>query len=206
MNSITRSVLCAAAFSAALLVTSVRAAVEVGKPAPDFSLSDATGKTVKLSDYKGKVVVLEWVNSGCPVVRGHYDSKNMQGTQKVAAEHGAVWLQINTSSAGDQGNLDNAGALAWQKRMGVTATAYLQDGSGKVARLYGAKATPHMFVVNADGVLVYAGAIDSGNGRDVATAKNYVKAALGALKDGKPVEVATSRAYGCAIHYPRADS
>lgn len=206
MNSLARSVLCAAAFSAALLVTSVRAAVEVGKPAPDFTLADATGKPVKLSDFKGKTVVLEWVNSGCPVVRAHYDSKNMQGTQKVAAEHGAVWLQINTSSAGDQGNLDNAGALAWQKRMGVTATAYLQDGAGRVGRLYGAKATPHMFVVNAEGVLVYAGAIDSGGGRDVATAKNYVKAALASLKDGKPIEVSTSRAYGCAIHYPRSDS
>lgn len=206
MKTIAKCLVFAAASAAALAVNVARAGVEVGKPAPDFALTDVSGKTHKLSDYKGKLVVLEWVNSGCPIVKAHYESKNMQGTQAVAAADGVVWLQINTSSAGGQGHLTDADAAAWQKKMGVTATAYLKDYSGKVARLYGAHATPHLFVVNKDGTLAYQGAIDSGNGRNIASSKNYVKAALASLKEGKPIEVATSRAYGCAIHLPKSDT
>lgn len=207
MKNIAKSFLFAAAVAAALVVPVARAAVEVGKPAPDFTLTDAiTGQTRKLSDYKGKVVVLEWVNSGCPIVRAHYDSKNMQGTQHVAAADGVVWLQINTSSPGDQGNLSDEQAVAWLKKMGATTNAYLKDSNGKVARLYGARATPHMFIVNRDGTLVYNGAIDSGNSRDIPTATNYVKAALASIKAGEAIKVQTSRAYGCAIHLPKSDS
>ena len=206
MKTIARYFVFAAAVAVALVGNAARAAVEVGKPAPDFALTDVTGKTHKLSDYRGKTVVLEWVNSGCPIVGAHYNSKNMQGTQQVAAADGVVWLQINTSADGDQGHMSDAEAAAWQKRMGVTANAYLKDYSGTVARLYGAHATPNMFVVNKDGTLVYSGAIDSGNGRNIATAKNYVKAALTSLKEGKPIEVTTSRADGCAIHLPRSDA
>lgn len=206
MKNLAKCLVFAAAVAAALAADVARAAVENGKPAPNFTLTDITGKTHALSDYKGKVVVLEWVNSGCPIVRAHYNSKNMQGTQQVAAADGAVWLQINTSSRGDQGNMSDTEAAAWMKKMGVTATAYLKDSSGKVGRLYGARATPHMFIVNPEGVLVYQGAIDSGDSRDIPTATNYVKAALASIKAGKPIEKATSRAYGCAIHYPRSDS
>jgi peroxiredoxin len=205
MKTIAKYFVFAAAGAAALALNVARAAVEVGKPAPDFTLTDTKGEPHKLSDYKGKVVVLEWVNSGCPIVRAHYSSKNMQNTQAAAAADGVVWLQINTSAPGSQGNMSGAEAEAWQKKMGVTATAYLQD-NGKVARVYHATNTPHMFVVDKDGKLAYQGAIDSGDSRDISTAKNYVKAALASLKDGKPVEPAATKAYGCAIHYPRSDT
>jgi peroxiredoxin len=206
MKSIAKSFLFVAAVAATLATTVARAVVEVGKPAPDFSLTDVQGKTHKLSDYKGKVVVLEWVNSGCPIVKAHYEAKNMQDTQKVAAADGAVWLQINTSGPGAQGNLSDAEAAKWQKEQGVTATAYLKDYTGKVGRLYGAKTTPHMFIVNKDGTLAYQGAIDSGNSRDIPTATNYVKAALASIKAGKPIEKAATKAYGCAVKYPKSDT
>lgn len=184
-------------------------AVETGKPAPDFTLTDIQGKTHTLSHYKGRTVVLEWVNSGCPVVKRHYQSKNMQGTQQAAAAHGAVWLQINTSQPGGQGNLSDAEAAAWQRQQGTTVTAYLQDRNEQVGRLYGAKATPHLYVINPDGVLVYQGAIDdspSAKAADTHRAKNYVKAALVALKEGRPIEKGTTQAYGCGIKYSRSDA
>jgi alkyl hydroperoxide reductase subunit AhpC len=205
MNSIRKTFLFAAAFLVAF-GPALQAAVEVGRPAPAFSLTDIAGKTHQLTDYRGKIVVLEWVNSGCPIVRAHYDSNNMQETQKVAAADGVVWLQINTSQAGDQGHMNDVQAAAWLKQRGATSTAYLKDYSGKVGRLYGARSTPHMFIINPEGTLVYQGAIDSGNGRDIPTATNYVKAALASLKAGKPIEKPVSHAYGCAIHYPRNDS
>jgi hypothetical protein len=160
MRITVNSLFFAAAIVAAVGVSVAGAAVGSGKPAPDFTLTDVTGKTHRLSEYKGKVVVLEWVNSGCPFVQRQYNSGNMQSTQHAAAADGAVWLQICSNRAGARGDLDNAKAAAWQSKHGVHATAYLRDQSGKVGRLYGAKATPHMFVINQEGVLVYQGAID----------------------------------------------
>lgn len=201
MKNIVQSFLGAVAFGTAFLSSLV--AVEVGKPAPDFSLTDTHGKTHKLSDYKGKVVVLEWVNPDCPIVRAHYQAKNMQGTQRVAADDGAVWLQINTGNA--KKGID-AEAAAWSKTQGVTATAFLKDTSGKVGRLYHAQTTPHMYIIEKDGTLAYQGAIDSGNSRDIPTATNYVKAALAAIKAGKPIEKAATKAYGCNVKYPKSDT
>jgi len=191
-------------------VSSLHAGVEVGKPAPDFTLTDITGKLHHLSDYKGKVVVLEWVNPGCPIVQKHYNSHNMQDTQKAAAADGVVWLSINSAGyPGAQGDLSNGEAAAWQQQMGAVTTAYFRDQSGKVGHLYGATATPHMFVIKADGVLAYQGAIDSipgANVSDIARATNYVKAALGAIKAGKPVEKSSTQAYGCAVKYGSKDA
>lgn len=204
MKTIAKTFLFAVAFAAAF-AGRVFAAAETGKTAPDFTLTDITGKTHRLSDYQGKVVVLEWTNAGCPVVGRHYRSHNMQNTQKAAAQDGVVWLQINTSAKGAQGDLSDAEALAWLKKNDASSTAYLRDRTGQVGRLYGAKATPHMFVINAEGVLVYQGAIDDQpNARESETTKahNYVKAVLASLKDGKPVAKADTQAYGCAVKYP----
>jgi peroxiredoxin len=191
---------------AALVAAGVaHAAADIGQPAPDFTLTDIAGKTYKLSDFKGKTVVLEWVNPGCPIVQKHYNSQNMQGTQKAAAADGVVWLSINSAGFdGAQGDLSDAEAAAWQKKMGAVTTAYFRDRSGKIGHLYGATATPNMYVINAEGVLVYKGAIDSipsASASDIPKATNYVKAALAAVKAGTPVEKAATQAYGCAIKY-----
>ncbi len=182
-----------------------RAAVEVGQPAPDFTLVDVQGRSHKLSDYKGKVVVLEWVNPECPIVVKHYNSQNMQGTQKAAAADGAIWLSINSAGyEGAQGDFNEAAAVDWQKKVGAVTTGYLRDRTSKVGRLYGATSTPHMFVINREGVLVYKGAIDSipsGSERDIPKATNYVKAALESLKAGQPIAKPVTQAYGCSVKF-----
>lgn len=183
-----------------------RAAAEIGKPAPDFTLTDVTGSVHKLSDYRGKVVVLEWTSLGCPIVGLHYGSHNMQKTQQAAAADGVVWLSIDSGAAHGPRERGDAAAIAWQKKMGAMPTAYFRDTSGKVGRLYGATATPHMFVIKADGTLAYKGAIDSGNGSNIATSTNYVKAALASIKAGQPVAKEATQAYGCAVKYGRDDS
>lgn len=199
MKFLPKTFACAALFAAAL---ALHAAPEIGKPAPDFTLTDINGKTHKLSDYKGKTVVLEWVNPECPIAAGHYAAKNMQGTQQFAADHGAVWLSINSASyKGAQGNYDEKQAAEWQKKNGAVTTAYFRDQNGKVGRMYDAKTTPHMYIIAADGNLAYQGAIDSGNGSNIASATNYVKAALASLKAGKPIEKSATRPYGCSIKY-----
>lgn len=180
-----------------------QAAVEVGKPAPDFALVDINGKTRQLSDYRGRVVVLEWVNPGCPIVQAHYKARNMQGTQQMAAGQGAVWLQIHTAAPRSQADKE---AAAWLEKMESRTTAWLKDTTGKVGRMYGAQTTPHMFIINADGNLVYQGAIDSGDSRNIPQATNYVKAALASLKAGQPIEKASTKAYGCAVKYPKSDT
>ena len=179
----------------------LRAAVESGQLAPDFTFTDLSGKAHKLSDYRGKIVILEWLNPNCPVVGRHYRSHNMQDTQAVAAADGAVWLQINSSSMGD---LDAVASAEWQKKQGVTATAYIRDEAGKIGRLFGAQTTPHVFVIAKDGKLVYQGAIDdqpNASPANTTSAHNYVKAALAALKAGKAVEKATTQPYGCGVKY-----
>ncbi len=201
MKPIVKSLLFAVALTAAWFGATARA-VESGKAAPDFAFTDIAGKSHKLSDFKGRTVVLEWVNPECPIAKKHYESGNMKSTQQAALADGAVWISINSAGyEGAQGNYDNAEAAAWLKKMGFQPTAYVRDLDGKIGHLYHATNTPHMFVINKEGVLVYQGAIDSGDGSDIATAKNYVKAALAALKAGKPIEKAATKAYGCAIKY-----
>ena len=187
---------------AACISLNVRADVEVGRPAPDFTLADITGQTHKLSEYRGKTVVLEWSNPECPIAKRHYDSHNMQDTQKAAVTDGVVWLTINSAGyPGAQGNYDEAQAAAWLKKNGATPTAYFRDQTGKVGHLYGAKTTPHMFIITRDGLVAYQGAIDSGNGGNIATSTNYVRVALAAIKAGKPIEKTATQPYGCSVKY-----
>lgn len=175
-----------------------------GLLAPEFSLPDAAGKTRSLSEYRGKWVVLEWVNYDCPFVRKHYGSSNMQKTQAAAKAKGAVWLSINSSAPGKQGNF--AGTELTKRIVDSKAAmdAYLLDPDGAVGRAYKAKTTPHMFVIDPQGKVFYAGAIDdkpSTDAEDVPGAKNYVLAALDAGLAGKPVETASTTPYGCSIKY-----
>lgn len=191
--------------AAGLFAAAVLGAATVGEPAPAFTLTDLDGKTHSLADFKGKTVVLEWVNPECPFVVKHYEkSGNLPATQKAAVADGVVWLQINSAAAGKQGDFDAEKAKAWIAKNSVAATAYLRDSDGKVGKAYDAKTTPHIFVINAEGALVYNGAIDSirsGNPEDIAKAENYATAALAAVKAGKPVEKATTQPYGCSVKY-----
>jgi hypothetical protein len=180
------------------------AAAVIGQPAPAFSAVDTSGKTVSLADFKGKTVVLEWVNPGCPYVQKHYGAANMQGTQKDAAAKGVVWLAVN-STAPEHGDYRKPAEMAaWMTENHAAASATLMDGDGKVGRAYGARTTPHLFVIDPAGKLVYAGAIDSkpsARVADIATATNYVKQALGESLAGKAVSTATSSPYGCSVKY-----
>jgi peroxiredoxin len=177
---------------------------EIGKPAPDFSLPGTDGKTYTLSSYKGKYVVLEWTNFDCPFVHKQYDSGNMQRLQETYTAKGVVWLRICSSAEGKQGHYAADAVAERIAKEKSKATAYLFDESGKAGRAYGAKTTPHMFVIDPQGTLIYAGAIDdkpSTKQEDVKTATNYVAAALDAAMAGKPVEVKTSTPYGCSVKY-----
>ena len=195
-------------FTTFLLSTAMAAAhaVTVGQPAPDFSLTDVNGKTVKLSDFKGKNVVLEWINPGCPFVQKHYNSSNMQSLQKDATGKGVVWLSINSTEKNHSDYLAPAKLNAKMNGEWKGAASYLlMDESGKTGQAYLAKTTPHMYVIDPTGKLVYAGGIDdkrSANPADVKTAKNFVRAALDETLAGKPVSVATAQPYGCSVKYP----
>jgi Redoxin len=177
----------------------------VGQAAPAFTLTDLDGKAHSLSDFKGKTVVLEWVNPQCPFVVKHYDkSGNLPATQKAATADGVVWLLINSAASGKQGDFDAPTAKAWITKQNVAATAYLRDSDGKVGKLYDARTTPHMFIINAEGTLVYAGAIDSVRSTkadDIAGAENYVKSALADLKSGSAVKTPSTQPYGCSVKY-----
>ena len=179
----------------------------VNQPAPAFSVQDASGKAVSLADFKGKHVVLEWVNPGCPFVQKHYNSGNMPATQKDATAKGVVWLAVS-STAKDASDYQSPAELnAWLKGKNAAPSATLMDTDGKVGRAYGARTTPHMYIVDPQGKLVYAGAIDSkpsANPADIKTATNYVSQALAESLSGKPVSVATTRAYGCSVKYSSA--
>lgn len=180
-------------------------AIKVGQPAPNFSVADATGKTRSLKDFKDKFVVLEWYNKDCPFVRKHYDSKNMQKTQADAKKRGVEWLQVISSAPGSQGFLEPKEAVAQAKKEGATTiVATLLDKDGKMGKDYEARTTPHMYVIDKKGTLVYMGAIDSissADEEDIAKATNYVKAALDESMAGKPVTVASTTAYGCSVKY-----
>jgi peroxiredoxin len=184
------------------LAVAAHAAPELGAPAPDFTLNDQSGKPVKLSDAKGKYVVLEWYNKDCPFVHKHYDSGNMQSLQKKYGKKGVVWYSIVTSKEGKEGHLTNAEAKAQLKK--ISSKAILLDEKGEVGRLYGAKTTPHMFVVDKTGNLIYMGGIDdkaSADAEDIKTSKNFVAAALDESMAGKPVTTPSSRPYGCSVKY-----
>ena len=180
------------------------AAPAVGSQAPAFQLAGSNGKPVSLGQFKGKVVVLEWNNPGCPYVKKHYESGNMQKTQAAAKKNGVVWLSINSSAAGKQGHMNGAQANAFVAAQKAQPTAYLLDHQGAVGKRYGAVTTPHMYVIDKAGKLVYAGGIDdkaTASKDDIAGARNHVLAALGELNAGKAVSVATSRPYGCSVKY-----
>jgi len=184
--------------------TAALATATVGQPAPAFTATDTSGKTVSLADFKGKHVVLEWVNPGCPFVVKHYSSANMQGTQKEATAKGVVWLAVS-STAPDASDYRKPADLAkWMQGQKAAATATLMDDDGKVGKAYGARTTPHMYIVDPAGTLVYAGGIDnkpSSNVADIPTSTNYVKAALAETLAGKPVSQASTRPYGCSVKY-----
>jgi len=180
------------------------AAATVGEPAPAFTALDTAGKPVALADFKGRHVVLEWTNPGCPFVVKHYGSANMQATQKAATAKGVVWLTIN-STAEDASDYKAPAELAkWMQEQKAAASATLMDANGKVGRAYGARTKPHMYVIDPAGKLVYAGAIDSrptSNPAHVKDATNHVNAALAETLAGKPVSVASTQPYGCSVKY-----
>lgn len=185
--------LCPAAFAAAV----------VGQPAPAFTAPDLTGKPVSLADFKGKTVILEWHNFGCPFVQKHYKANNMQALQKQFGPD-VVWLSINSTQTGHQDYQSPAVLTQELKKFGATPTRFLMDESGAVGRAYGAKVTPHMYIIDPTGKVVYNGAIDdkrTANPEDVKTAKNFVVAAMEELKAGKPVSNASNAPYGCTIKY-----
>lgn len=181
-----------------------RTGAQIGQPAPDFTAQDAGGRAVTLSSFKGKTVVLEWTNHDCPYVRKHYGTGNMQALQKEATGQGIVWLTVSSSAPGTQGHVTGLEAEKLTADRQAAPTAFLLDPEGRVGRAYNATATPHMYVIDKTGVLVYMGAIDdkpTTNRDDVPGARNYVRDALAAVAAGQPVKTASTRVYGCGIKY-----
>jgi peroxiredoxin len=193
-------------FVAVLVVAIVAvAAPRDGEQAPAFTATDSNGQTRNLADYKGKFVVLEWTNSGCPFTVKHYSSGNMQKLQKEWTSKGVIWLTVLSSAPGKQGYKTAAEENAYLKQVNASPTAVLMDPKGEVGHLYGAKTTPHMFVIDPNRKIVYAGAIDdkpTTDQEDIAGAKNYVEAALTEATSGKAVTMASSQPYGCSVKYP----
>lgn len=197
-------ILSASALTLAALTTGAEAAPKVGAPAPAFEATDSNGKTHKLADFKGKTVVLEWTNHSCPYVVKHYDGANMQAVQADASGQGVVWLSVISSAAGKQGNVDRATANKLTTDRNAKPTAVLLDPEGTLGKLYDARTTPHMFVIDASGVLRYQGAIDDKPSTAPASlqgATNYVRQALTDIKAGKPVAVSETEPYGCSVKY-----
>jgi peroxiredoxin len=179
-------------------------AQKVGDPAPEFQATDSHGQVHKLSEYRGKFVVLEWHNNGCPYTRKHYESGNMERLQREWTARGVVWFTVISSAPGEQGYVTAQQENDYLARMNASPTAALLDPQGEVGRLYAAKTTPHMFIINPAGVLIYDGAIDNKattDQADIAIAKNYVSQALEEAMAGKPVSIPTSRPYGCSVKY-----
>ncbi|PEN14287.1 thioredoxin family protein [Longibacter salinarum] len=177
---------------------------QVNQPAPDFTLQAADGETHSLSDFEGKYVVLEWLNYGCPFVQKHYQSGNMQKLQKEYTEKDVVWLSIVSSAEGKQGYYPPDEMVEQKKKHDGEMTAILMDPSGEVGQTYGARVTPHMYVINPEGQLIYMGGIDDKPTTDVADiegATNYVQLALDAAMNGEEVEIQTAKPYGCTVKY-----
>lgn len=193
-----------ATIAAVALTNPLAASQKTGALAQDFKLTDVNGKTVQLSQFRGKTVVLEWHNPGCPFVSKHYGSGNMQATQKTARQQGAVWLTINSGAKGKQGHMTGAEAKSLIAKQNIQSNNYLFDTKGLVGKAYGARTTPHMYIIDGSGLLVYQGGIDdkpTANPDDIKDARNHVLAALGEIKSGEKVSVAHSRPYGCSVKY-----
>jgi len=187
-----------------LCLTHAALAVRVGEAAPAFTATDTYGKQHSLAEYRGKYVVLEWHNQGCPYTKKHYDSGNMEQLQRYWTGKGVAWLTVISSAPGEQGYVTADQENAYVKKMNAAPTAVLLDPKGDLGHLYGAKTTPHMFVINPQGQLIYEGAIDdrpTTDVSDIAGAKNYVTLALEEAMTGKPVATAATRAYGCSVKY-----
>lgn len=187
-----------------LMGTNALAAPAVGQQAPDFVAVDTSGTQHRLSDFAGKFVVLEWTNPGCPFVRKHYGSGNMPATQKAATAKGVVWLAVNSTERAASEYMKPTAVDAWMKEHAAAPTAVLMDEDGVIGQAYGARTTPHIFIIDPKGVLVYAGGIDSipsAHVDDIQTATNYVNKALAEALGGKPISVAATRPYGCSIKY-----
>jgi len=205
--TITRRTFLVAAGAAALAPAVPRkalASAKVGAAAPVFTAAATTGKQMGLADFKGKVVVLEWTNHDCPYVQKHYETGNMQTLQKDSLEQGVTWLTVISSAPGTQGHVSAGEADALTRKRQANPTAVLLDPTGAIGKMYGATNTPHMYVIDPAGTLVYAGAIDdkpTSRRRDVQGAHNYVRAALEAVKAGQPVKTPVTRAYGCTVKY-----
>lgn len=196
---------CLAAVAAAFFTAGLHAAAVVGQPAPAFTAKDINGTTHSLSDFAGKTVVLEWVNPECPFVVKHYEkSGNIPALQKAAVADGVVWLSINSAAAGKQGDYDAAKVAEWTAKTGAAPSAYIRDTDGTIGKAYGAKTTPHIFVITSEGKVAYAGAIDSirsADAADIAKADQYVVSALTAVKNNTPVAQSSTQPYGCTVKY-----
>jgi len=180
------------------------AEIRPGKPAPDFSVQDSNGVTQKLSDYRGRTVVLEWNNFECPYVLKHYGTGNMQALQAEATKGGAAWFVVNSAPRGRGGHLEGLEANKELEDRSSKPTAYLIDDKSSIGRLYGARNTPQMVVIDKDGQVAYIGAIDdrpTANRSDVKGARNYVREAVNSLAEGKPIQVSSTRPYGCSVKY-----
>jgi len=191
-------------FSIAAFALPAVAAPEIGKPAPAFTGTDTTGATVSLADLKGKPVILEWTNHDCPYVKKHYEGQNMQRLQGEFADKGVTWLTIISSAPGMQGNVDAAAADKLTADRGAKPAHVILDPEGMIGRAYEARTTPHMFLIDADGILQYMGAIDdkpSANAKTLEGAHNYVEAAWDAVSNGKPADPASTKPYGCSVKY-----
>jgi peroxiredoxin len=197
--------LLASLIASTLVATAATAnTASVGQPAPDFSLNDINGKAVKLTDFKGKHVVLEWHNPACPFVVKHYDSSNMQSLQNKYDAKDTVWLTVNSTNPTHQDYMNNDKLKGYIADKKAAPDNYMLDTDGKVGQLYGAKTTPHMYVINPAGTLVYAGAIDNKRGtkqEEIKTAKNFVVAALDESNANKPISTASTTPYGCSVKY-----
>ncbi|WP_326541342.1 thioredoxin family protein [Pseudorhodoferax sp.] len=189
---------------AALAAGTAQAAAAVGQPAPAFTLTDTSGKTRSLAEFKGKTVVLEWTNPGCPFVRKHYDSANLPGLQKEFTGKDVVWLAVNSTEKAASDYLAPPELAGWIQGKAGAPTATLMDEEGTVGKAYGARTTPHMYIVNPQGTLIYAGGIDSiasARVSDIKTATNYVRQGLNEALAGKPISQAQTQPYGCTIKY-----
>lgn len=193
------TILCSLAFTGL-----IQAAPKIGQPAPDFTVVDSQGVSHALGDYRGKMVVLEWTNHQCPFVGKHYGTGNMQALQREVTEAGVTWLSVISSAPGEQGYVSDTEANALTAKRQASPTAVLLDPQGVVGRLYDARTTPHMYIIDATGTLVYMGGIDdkpSTQYADVKTATNYVRLALDDMRRGKPVSKPVTRPYGCTVKY-----
>jgi len=204
MHKIIFAALCCGALMGLSAVAQTPSSATIGQPAPNFTLQGSDGKTHSLADYQGKYVVLEWTNPQCPFVHKFYDSGTMQKLQTEETAQGVIWLRINSSAEGHEGYQTASDLAAYEKENHVAATESLLDPDGTVGHAYGARTTPHMFVITPKGVLIYAGGIDSkpsADPADIATATNYVTTALDEAMAGKAVSTPTARPYGCSVKY-----